>query len=423
MLNDKLALMSILIFIISCNVYNFINTNLEGSEPKTYYISKSGSDNNSGTSESEAWNSISKINKVIFKSGDIVLFDSSSEFYGNISLNENNCGSLLSKPIKFKSTYYKKATIISHSDSAFKIENCSNIQISNLKIVGNALKMNNNHGIFIENSIADNANLKNINISNLEITGFKEGGITIRSTKKNTGFENVIIQDSKIYGNGQHGISVDGIPSNIEGTYSNQNILISGNLVYQNKGLKSRKNIHSGNGVIIGNSQKVLIEKNKVFDNGKNNTWDRGGPVGIWTWNSDNVLIQFNESYANKTSSNYDGGGFDLDGGVTNSVVQYNYSHDNDGAGFLVTTYWDSGDSLNNVIRYNLSENDGLKNGYAGILILRDNYKEIGKIENLYIYNNTIISGNENSNKIPSSAFKPIGDNLKNITVLNNIWL
>ena len=34
-----------------------------------------------------------------------------------------------------------------------------------------------------------------------------------------------------------------------------------------------------------------------------------------------------------------DGVGFDFDGGVTNSVMQYNYSHDNDAAGFLRAQY------------------------------------------------------------------------------------
>ena len=39
-------------------------------------------------------------------------------------------------------------------------------------------------------------------------------------------------------------------------------------------------------------------------------------------------MIQYNESYGNR-SQTVDGGGFTLDGGLTRSVLRYNYSHDN----------------------------------------------------------------------------------------------
>ena len=56
-----------------------------------------------------------------------------------------------------------------------------------------------------------------------------------------------------------------------------------------------------------------------------------------------------------------------LDGGVRNSIVQYNYSHDNDGAGYLLAQFEGGRAFYNNVIRYNVSENDGQKNSYGGI--------------------------------------------------------
>ena len=61
--------------------------------------------------------------------------------------------------------------------------------------------------------------------------------------------------------------------------------------------------------------------------------------VGIWTYASNRVTIRSSESYGNRTGGHADGGGFDLDGGVTNSVIEYCYSHDNDGPGFLVWNY------------------------------------------------------------------------------------
>ncbi len=50
------------------------------------------------------------------------------------------------------------------------------------------------------------------------------------------------------------------------------------------------------------------------------------GPVGIWAYEADSVIIQHCISYKNKTSKGgEDGGGYDLDGGTTNSVIQYCY--------------------------------------------------------------------------------------------------
>ncbi len=55
------------------------------------------------------------------------------------------------------------------------------------------------------------------------------------------------------------------------------------------------------------------------------------------------------------------GAGFDFDGGCTNSTLQYNYSHDNYGAGYLLAQFDNAPLMKNITIRYNISENDGRK--------------------------------------------------------------
>jgi hypothetical protein len=50
----------------------------------------------------------------------------------------------------------------------------------------------------------------------------------------------------------------------------------------------------------------------------------------IWAWDADNVTIRNCSSHDN-LSQNNDGGGFDLDTGVTNSVVEYCTSYNNYG--------------------------------------------------------------------------------------------
>jgi hypothetical protein len=80
------------------------------------------------------------------------------------------------------------------------------------------------------------------------------------------------------------------------------------------------------------------------------------------------VVIQECESFHNRTQSE-DGGGFDIDGGCIECVLQYNYSHENDGPGFTVCTYPEAPHiDRANVVRWNVSENDsgGISIGTSG---------------------------------------------------------
>ena len=99
------------------------------------------------------------------------------------------------------------------------------------------------------------------------------------------------------------------------------------------------------------------------------------------------LTIQSCESYGNRTGGAADGGGFDLDGGVTNSVIQYCYSHDNDGPGFMAWNYAGAPHRLaGNVIRYNISAGDARKHRYGGISVGTSE----APVRDLLVHNNTI---------------------------------
>jgi hypothetical protein len=107
--------------------------------------------------------------------------------------------------------------------------------------------------------------------------------------------------------------------------------------------------------------------------------------VGIWTYDADRVTIQYCVAHHNRSTA-HDGGGFDLDGGVTNSVLQYNYSHDNFGSGYLICQYEGASRFAKNVVRYNVSQDDGLFDHDAGIFVW------VGGegMESTLVHNNTI---------------------------------
>jgi hypothetical protein len=154
---------------------------------------------------------------------------------------------------------------------------------------------------------------------------------------------------------------------------------------------------------------KALIEYCEAANNGWDMPRDGNGPVGIWGWNCDRLTIQHCISHDNK-SPGADGGGFDFDGGVTSSVMQYNLSYNNMGTGYLLCQYPGAPPWKNNIVRYNISVNDGKKNFQSGIgLWLGDS-----GIADAQIYNNTIIN--------PFHAVSTLGD-IPGMVYHNNIFL
>src|SRR5262249_16011564 len=141
------------------------------------------------------------------------------------------------------------------------------------------------------------------------------------------------------------------------------------------------------------------------------------GPVGIWAWSSRKLVIQNCVSVRNRTGGKYDGGGFDFDGGVSESIMQYNYSAENDGAGFLIYDFGAAPFRLaDNVVRFNISENDGRNNGFAGIYV-----KSVGEpIERLQVYHNTVFMSPPASKEKPSALFI---DKSKDCRFHNNLFI
>jgi hypothetical protein len=96
-------------------------------------------------------------------------------------------------------------------------------------------------------------------------------------------------------------------------------------------------------------------------------------------------VIQYNEAY--ETKGQRDGEGFDSDWNSRNTIIQYNYSHDNDGGFLLICNEGghspeESAGNTGTIVRYNISQNDRTR----GINIA-------GPTEKSLIYNNTIYVG------------------------------
>lgn len=388
---------------------------------RIYYVSNSGNDNFNGTSKLTAWQSIAKVNTVTIAAGDSVLFEGGFTFNGALYLPPSASG-IVKNPILIGSYGSGKAKLYSNNTHGILAYNNQNIIIENLLIEGSGYLNNNGAGVYFYMDIPGNAHLDNIVIRGVETSGFRLAGIRIESYPSDglrSGYNNVLVENSIARNNGLVGISVQGYYLTSDTLYSHRNIKINRCIVHHNDGIVGW-NSHSGNGILIGQTDSAVINYCEAYENGKNNTYGPAGPCGIWAWDSKHIRIEYNYSHHNRTQTK-DGDGFDLDGGVQNSVMQYNYSYANDGPGFLVAQFTGARKMKNNIVRYNISEKDG-----KGLGILIWSGDPAGKIttENIDVYNNTVFIdtiGDANSN----AAFAVYCNNgaVRNIRVCNNIFI
>jgi len=201
----------------------------------------------------------------------------------------------------------------------------------------------------------------------------------------------------------------------VQRNYVNTSVYIASVKAYNNVG-DPAATTNTGNGIVLGSVSGAMIERCVAHDNGINNKASAEGPVGIWAFDSTSVTIQHNESYRNRTASSADGDGFDLDNNVTNSVLQYNYSHDNDGAGFLVYAASQK-PNRQNLVRYNISQNDCRKLGYGAIMVA-------GDVSSVDIINNTVFLSEPPTNSDPAAIrIANISAVPKDIRIRNNIFI
>ena len=105
-----------------------------------------------------------------------------------------------------------------------------------------------------------------------------------------------------------------------------------------------------GDGITVRDTDGALIEHNLVRDCRYQNT---GYNVGIWPFEAANTVLQYNEAY--ETHGTTDGQGLDCDHASSNSVMQYNYSHNNEGGFMLIMGGYPHTGAT---VRYNISQND-----------------------------------------------------------------
>lgn len=360
-----------------------------GRGPQTFYVSNGGNDSNNGLSPNTAWATPGKVNGSHFNSGDTVAFDGGSTFSAGLTLSQANAPA------------YLTLTSFNAGQPTFNTGNSNycvlatffpGLTINNLNCVGGGDATSTTEGIRIENAQPDGVHLQGPTITNstvsqygwtcIDVTGFN-------TASNHAGFANVIITGNTVHDCGLNGSSTAIAGSGIGGgiyvngnsqlIFNNNNVgvTITNNTVFNIPGYVSAGSFAGGLGIVAQESALIVIEHNLVHDGGS--VANGNGPAGIIVTNTDGAIISFNEIYNwSHGAGGGDGFGIDTDVFSTNSLIEYNYSHDNINSD--ITLFGSPGPST---IRFNVT--DASVHGESGIGATQQS-------GNASIYNNTVVT-------------------------------
>lgn len=369
-----------------------------------------GSDSNPGT-QASPWATIAKVNSSA-TAGSTVKFNGGDTFTTTTGITA----------LVNVTSYGTGLPTISSGNSASCVSqtNPSGLTISNLICTGGGNLTNTTAGISIQNNQAGNTKLPGPTISGVTVSSYGGNGIEIKGTNGTSGFNHITVSNSTVHdvtGNSTASVGTAGIyifagPGYGSGITApaHTNVLVDNCLVYNANGTVGSTN-WTGSGIVLAQVQFGTVQNSTTHDFAALGI----GGVGIWTFDADSITIQKNEAYNGRTSG-VDGDGFDIDGGVTNSVMQYNYAHDNVGAGFLYTAYNDGTVTTfnNNVMRFNISQNN-LTAEYQWTLNSQPNAPVMS---NASVYNNTAFCGKAQCFLVINNGGSFTGTNF----VANNIF-
>lgn len=407
----------------------------------TYFVANAGNDSNNGTSTGTPWQTIGKVNSGSYNPGDQIKFNGGDNFT-DVCLNPNpsnvTATSKLNTPVTFTSYGTGNATITSncvgdyHGAVLMEANAITLKQITLRPGAGNQPR----GGVFIFNTSL-------VPIGGITVDTVDVGGFTFFATSGSTNYgaevfisgfpgnspcalDGVTVKNSTLHGLSgasspdENGISGNGSGRNI------CNVVYEGNTVF-NIGANGTTIAPGsfGSGILAIEITNGTVQHNLVHDVGGNTT-TCGGPVGIWGDDVENLVIQYNEDYHVQPVSfttGCDWDGYDLDGEVHDSTVQYNYSHDNYGPGYIAFIAENGSETWgNNTFRYNISEHDVAAgtDTTVGAFNLSGNFlTPTGG--NLNIYNNTFYVNTTGAGVRPS-GFAGFGTCDVPGVVANNIF-
>lgn len=388
-------------------------------KPRTFYVNAHGDDRADGRSPARAWRTLARVSSNRMYPGDRVFLAAGERFAGPLRLDAKDGGDA-TEPVVVGSYGLGRATIDGNAgatEGAISVHNTAGVVIRDLVLVGGPT--DSADGISLYNDLPEQRRLSGVTVERVDVSHFRNG-IGIGPGPGSLGFADVLVHDSAVHDNLLAGIASYGPAFDPAApTYANENITVSGVDAYRNVGDPDAV-VNSGSGIVLGSVSVGVVERTTAHDNGALSHYVEG-PIGIWAYDSTRILIESSLSYRNRTSRS-DGGGFGLDRNVSDSLVQYNLSYDNDGAGYLIF-----GDAKNrahsrNVVRFNISTKDSRRVAYHGGVSVIGGLlgpTEPGGVFDLQIYQNTFVTMADADGFSPPAVM--ISDAMTGVVLRNNI--
>jgi hypothetical protein len=303
-----------------------------------------------------------------------------------------------------------RAIISSPFSTAYSATNVGGIEIRGVDFRGDGRRISGQHGLHFLADGEAGEKFEHIVLDRIVVGGFGDRGILLQGNAALSGFRGVSLTNAEVYGNGfahptqgtSGGFEMRGHAEPLEKSISHENVYLGHSAFHGN----------ASSGAVLASLRNGTIEHCRAYGNSGGNAG-----LGLWVWEVDNVLVQHNVSHDN-WAPDKDGGGIDLDGGTTNSTVQYNYTFDNGGAGYLLAQYAGASRMGGNVFRYNISQDDGWAVGFGGITV----FSGQGNLpaDETVFHNNVVYASKGASSAV---RFLSGGERVKNVRFYNNVFM
>jgi hypothetical protein len=349
-----------------------------------YYIDPVlGNDTNSADSPLMAWKTLDRVNAEYFVAGDSILFICDGVWNGQLAMKGSG---VAGRPIvigSYATGSKPEINGLGLVTNTVQFNGQHHLEIQDLHITNLGSAAEFRRGIYFQ--AEDMGPIEHVYFKRLEISDVNgvidateasknNGGIIIEisGTAKQTWFDTLVIEDCII-----HDVDRTGIAN--MSTWENRTLDVNTNWV-PSRNITIRGNVFErtgANALIVRVAEKPLMEHNLFSHCGIKGTGN-----ACFSFNTDGAVWQYNEAcYTKYNPGDEDAGGFDSDYKSINTIIQYNYSHDNEWGAALLTGGPASSGGFNDgtVIRYNLFVN----NKHHAI-------KTSGNASNSYIYNNTV---------------------------------
>lgn len=343
-----------------------------------YYVdSAAGDDDNPGTSQTAPWQTLTKVNGIVFEPGDSILFKRGCSWTGTLYPKVGSNGTATARITwgAYGPETDPDPKINAGSEKyAIQLWGRAYTTIQDFEVTndGDGVTEGTRIGIYVGIGAQGTASgIKILNNNIHHVRGFSSNewkthtaGIYIEYLLNDVGtrykFDDLLIE-----GNYVHDMTAGGLymksptwMSQGDKTWWSTNVVIKNN-VFDKLGV---------DGVVLNGCDAPRVENNVCLDagyNGAENVWI----AGLWTcFHTRNTLFQNNEVARTRNQftngANGDSQAFDVDYGTEGThTFQYNYTHDNEGGILIVMPKETKPNAVDyvktTIYRYNLSVNDG----------------------------------------------------------------